>query len=124
MSARPARRTGKHDVTNRLTPLMSGWFHVEVDLQLQSLSETLELADDRVRVPDEPLDDVALAPEDTQHSRCLTQPRVRATQDVLEVVGPARQAGPERRDDQPEALAVRTTEDVVDQVERDRGLGP
>ena len=28
---------------------MSGWFHGRVDLQLQSLAETLELADDRVR---------------------------------------------------------------------------
>ena len=83
----------------------------------------LELGRRPCRSRDEVLDHRVLVAEDLQHLAGLAQARVGALEHLLEVLGPAGEAGAELVDDQPQALAVGAAQDVVDQVLRDRGLG-
>ena len=73
-----------------------------------------------VRVRREPGERAVLAGEDLQHLVRLAQRRVRAVDDLVEVLAPAREAGAELVQQDREALAIGQPQDAVEQVEVDR----
>ena len=74
----------------------------------------------RVRVGDELLERLVLRRELGEHAVGLAQRRAGAADDVVDVLGAARDAGAELVEDDPQALAVRAPQHVVDEVDGDR----
>ena len=83
----------------------------------------LERADHGLAVADQALDLLGLAAEDAQRLAGLAQARMRAPQHVGEVLRAAGQTRAQLGHDQPQPVAVGPADDVVHEVERDRGAG-
>ena len=77
-----------------------------------------------VGVGDEVADRLVLAVEDRERLGDLLERRVRAPDDLVQLLRPARQADAELGQEQPEALPVRPPHDARDQVGRDRRARP